>query len=68
LDVSLIIVVHDHAPAGFVVVGLVQAQVLRPVRLRTLDHDSLDRRCQQLSIWDVGTSHGYSERTALSFD
>jgi hypothetical protein len=65
---GLVSVLHDHAPAGSIVVALVQAQVLRSVQLRSFGHDNLQRRCKQPSIRNVGACHDYSERTAVGFD
>jgi hypothetical protein len=69
-DVSGIARGGDRLASGGIIVGLVQAQVLRLLRrrLRPLHHDGRDGGTQQLGIVTIGPVDDQSERPALLID
>jgi hypothetical protein len=69
-DVWRVVRGSNHSVAGWVVVSLIQTQMLRVFLggLRSVHHDRLDGLLQQLGVVHLGTSQRDSQRPAIGLD
>jgi hypothetical protein len=70
LDVRLVPMLRDSLVTGRIVIGFVQAQVLRGFLcdLGTVDHNGVQRGTQQFSVVHIGCCHDNGQRATCALD